>query len=110
MRCVKLDTEVRKTEVDYDFGDDDYDEEIEPVVCEVKEVASNRLKKCRFPFVYKGHVFDKCTVLDSGPSGTPWCSTKTLSTTNQHINKRGFWGDCPSQCKFDPLKRLTQRG
>ena len=39
LRCVKLDTEVRKTENDYDFGDDYYDEEIEPVACEVKEFA-----------------------------------------------------------------------
>ena len=75
--------------------------------CKVKEVASANMKKCVFPFVYRGRVFNKCTVLDSGPMGTPWCSTKTLSTSNKHISNKGLWGICSSKCKVDPLKTVV---
>ena len=75
--------------------------------CKVKEVASASMKKCVFPFVYRGRVFNKCTVLDSGPRGTPWCSTKTLSATSKHISNKGLWGICPSKCKVDPLKTVA---
>ena len=98
IRCVK-DSEIRKGK--------NSSEENELEDCKVKEVASGNMKKCVFPFVYRGRVFTKCTVLDSGPMGTPWCSTKTLSASNKHITNKGLWGICPSKCRVDPIKTVA---
>ena len=98
IRCVK-DSEIRKGK--------NSSEENELEDCKVKEVASGNMKKCVFPFVYRGRVFNKCTVLDSGPMGTPWCSTKTSSASNMHISNKGLWGLCPSKCLVDPIKKVA---
>merc|ERR1719219_1688494 len=57
------------------------------------------LKDCQFPFVYKNQTYTTCTTANAnGTSDQPWCSTRTDSTTNEHINKQGHWGYCGSGC------------
>jgi len=49
-------------------------------------------KDCQFPFVYKGQTFESCTDFDEDDG--PWCSTRTDPVTNEHIDKKGYWGLC----------------
>jgi hypothetical protein len=49
---------------------------------------------CRFPFVYKGVTYYKCTGVDS-PNGRPWCSLNQWSRGGHHM--AGMWGFCEQE-------------
>lgn len=54
-------------------------------------------KECKFPFVYLGKSYDKCTDIDN--NGTLWCATTFLSyefyRCGPYVDK---WGACPNEC------------
>ena len=51
---------------------------------------------CKFPFVHNGRAHYGCTKdpLDGNPKNLPWCSTKTNSSTYEHIPGNSNWGLC----------------
>ena len=73
--------------------------------CLVKEIRSETLKPCQFPFKWNGETYDGCTNRtekheNGGYSyGNPWCSTKKDPITNEHVQNgtNGFYGDCISE-------------
>ena len=49
--------------------------------CRVKDIATNKLTRCKFPFKFKGETHNGCIdyidVKDGKKvPGDPWCSTK----------------------------------
>merc|ERR1711971_800211 len=70
--------------------------------CTVKEVASNRFKKCQFPFVFFDKTYYGCIKLIDIRNGVEqytskaWCSTKVDGNTREHIGGGSYYGDCPS--------------
>jgi len=73
--------------------------------CTVKEVASNRFKKCQFPFVFFDKTYYGCIKLIDIQNGVEeytskaWCSTKVDGNTKEHIGGGSYYGDCPSNCE-----------
>ena len=73
--------------------------------CTVKEVASNRFKKCQFPFVFFDKTYYGCIKLIDIQNGKEeytakaWCSTKVDGNTKEHIGGGSYYGDCPSDCQ-----------
>ena len=73
--------------------------------CTVKEVASNRFKKCQFPFVFFDKTYYGCIKLIDIKNGKEvytskaWCSTKVDVNTKEHIGGGSYYGDCPSNCE-----------
>ena len=68
---------------------------------QVHEKATNDLIDCKFPFVYNGKAYYGCTdtKLYGVPDNQIWCSTKTNSSTYEHIDWSQHWGICPdSNC------------
>ena len=73
------------------------------------EVSSGISKPCQFPFVYLNKTFNGCTKIEtflvSNGEYTfhenPWCSTKTETGTNLHIQGQNFYGECPSSCEVE---------
>ena len=51
-------------------------------------------KHCKFPFIYKGITYDKCTKIEHSRF---WCSTNTNSN-NEYIGGNANWGDCTKDC------------
>ena len=50
-------------------------------------------KPCKFPFVYKGKNYEKCT--DQGSDGNFWCSTKVEAG---NVHAYGNFGYCAKGC------------
>lgn len=68
---------------------------------QVHEKATNDLVDCSFPFVYNGKAYYGCTDIKmyGVPNNHIWCSTKTNSSTYEHIDGSQHWGICPdSSC------------
>ena len=65
--------------------------------CEYTECSTITGGVCRFPFKYKGRVYDTCVTIDDKGSnpGDPWCSTLT-DELNNHIP--GSEESCASNC------------
>ena len=53
-------------------------------------------KPCRFPFIFNGVTYDKCTY-DSADGNIPWCSTLVDDNQN-HVPGGGHYGDCGPNC------------
>ena len=62
--------------------------------CKVQEIASNSLKPCQFPFIYKNQTYYGCTEVDAGANGMAWCSTEINPLTYEHIVGQQLYGDC----------------
>ena len=81
------------------------------------ETSSGSSKPCQFPFVFLNHTFNGCTNIEKLlPNGEyklldkPWCSTRREFGTNHHIEGKGFWGDCPRNCKVETVTNRNQQG
>lgn len=67
-------------------------------LCEYSECSSVSGTTCRFPFKYKGRLYDTCVGFDNKGSieGSPWCSTSTDEYQN-HIS--GNEQTCSASCE-----------
>ena len=67
-------------------------------ICQYTECTSMTGTKCRFPFKYKGRLYDTCiTVDDKGLyPGAPWCSTQT---DEFDIHVEGKEDTCSGSCR-----------
>ena len=63
-------------------------------VCQYRECLTVNSEVCKFPFRYKGRMFDACITVDSS---VPWCSLKTDVDFN-HIDEPETKGNCPQSC------------
>ena len=61
--------------------------------CRVSEEGTGKIVNCVFPFKIGGKMFYNCTH-DFDPDGKFWCSTKTNSSTSEHVPDNDFWGFC----------------
>ena len=61
------------------------------VVC-VEEQNSKLIKPCKFPFIFKERLFDKCTDY-TDKKGKIWCSTN-ITKDGKHVTDGGYWGYC----------------
>ena len=61
--------------------------------CRVIEEGTGKIVHCVFPFKIGGKMFNNCTH-DFDPDGKFWCSTKTNSSTSEHVPGNNFWGFC----------------
>ena len=61
--------------------------------CRVSEEGTGKIVNCAFPFKIGGKMFYNCTH-DFDPDGKFWCSTKTNSSTSEHVPGNNFWGFC----------------
>jgi hypothetical protein len=67
------------------------------VMCQYTECSTINGDTCRFPFRYKGRMYDTCITVDNKGSnpGDPWCSSLTDQLKN-HIS--GNEASCASNC------------
>ena len=67
-------------------------------ICQYTECTSMTGAKCKFPFKYKGRLYDTCiTVDDKGLyPGAPWCSTQT---DEFGIHVEGNEDTCSDSCR-----------
>ena len=70
-------------------------------ICRVEQKIKDYVKyksyeACKFPFVYDGKVHYGCTnsPLEENTRNQLWCSTKTNSSTYEHIPGVSNWGIC----------------
>ena len=63
-------------------------------LCHYSECVTVDNKLCKFPFIYKGRMYDTCVTLESE---NPWCSLKT-DTTHNHIGEEENKGICSDHC------------
>ena len=63
-------------------------------LCQYSECLTSTNKMCKFPFRYKGRLYDTCITLDSE---VPWCSLETDIDDN-HIETDQSQGLCQSTC------------
>jgi len=66
--------------------------------CNVKEDASDIVKKCIFPFHYKSNTYYSCTNIEENNPTDFWCSTETVEGTINHKTNQGKWGFCKQNC------------
>ena len=64
------------------------------VLCQYTECQTTDSKICKFPFRYKGRLYDTCITIDSDQ---PWCSLKTDINKN-HIEGDENIGKCQPNC------------
>ena len=62
----------------------------------MQEKATGNIVSCHVPFVYNGKAYYGCTDAhkDDNLNNQLWCSTKTNSSTYEHINGSQYWGIC----------------
>ena len=65
-------------------------------LCHFEECTTQDSEACKFPFRYKGRLYDSCIIIDSLEA---WCSTKTDVNYN-HIDGPNTRGKCSSSCKI----------
>ncbi len=65
-------------------------------LCHYTECVTKDNKVCKFPFRYKGRLYNKCITLDSESA---WCSLKT-DQNNNHIDGTGNIGFCADTCEI----------
>jgi len=71
--------------------------------CRVKDVATNKLTRCKFPFKFKGETHNGCIDyidVKNGKKvpGDPWCSTKVSGPDREHVTGGDHYGECGSSC------------
>ena len=64
------------------------------VLCQFTECQTIDSKVCKFPFRFKGRLYDTCITIDSE---YPWCSLST-DTDNNHIGGEENKGQCSVSC------------
>ena len=67
-------------------------------ICQYTECTSMTGAKCKFPFKYKGRLYDTCITVDDKGSytGAPWCSMKT---DEFGIHVEGNEDTCSDSCR-----------
>ena len=63
-------------------------------LCQFSECLSTKNEVCRFPFRYKGRLYDTCITIDSD---VPWCSL-SKDVKGNHIENNNSRGQCQSSC------------
>ena len=65
-------------------------------LCQYQECITTNSKICKFPFKYKGRLYDTCITIDSN---SPWCSLKVDKEMN-HIEGLTNKGICNVNCTY----------
>ena len=79
----------------YDNGNGKNGEKTKPL-CHYSECVTVDNKLCKFPFKYKGRMYDTCVTLESE---IPWCSLKT-DKEHKHIEGAENTGICSESCNI----------
>ena len=66
-------------------------------VCVIEQRTKLR-KPCKFPFIFKERLFNKCTDY-ADKKGNRWCSTN-VNSNQKHISKGKYWGYCDTNDTF----------
>ena len=78
-----------------DFNQGIHDPDLRSL-CQKTECLTENNKLCKFPFRFKGRLYDTCITLESED---PWCSLKTDLKQN-HVESKGSRGKCAATCSI----------
>ena len=64
---------------------------IENSPCFVREVGTSLVKRCQFPFKFKGQTYNDCVKENSQFDEFHWCSTLVDNNSREHIYGHRFF-------------------